>query len=102
FARVFDEVEKDAACKAVVFTSGKKDFIVGADVKMLKAAKTAREASELARSGARAMDRIARFRVPVVAAIHGNCLGGGLEIALACHGRVASDSPRTKLGLPES
>ncbi|HEY8427424.1 MAG TPA: 3-hydroxyacyl-CoA dehydrogenase NAD-binding domain-containing protein, partial [Sandaracinaceae bacterium] len=101
FARAFDEIEKDPACKAVVFASGKKDFIVGADVKMLQKARTAAEAAEISRSGQRAMDRIARFRVPVVAAIHGSCLGGGLEVALACHGRVASDSPRTKLGLPE-
>ena len=102
FAEAFAAVEKNPACKAVVFTSGKKDFIVGADLKMLKKASTAREASELARAGQRALDRIAGFRVPVVAAIHGSALGGGLEVAMACHGRVASDSPRTKLGLPES
>lgn len=101
FGAAFDAVEKDPACKAVVFTSGKKDFIVGADVKMLKRCKTAREAADLARGGQRSMNRIAGFRVPVVAAIHGNALGGGLEVALACHGRVASDSPRTRLGLPE-
>ncbi len=101
FARAFDELEKDEACKAVVFTSGKKDFLVGADVKMLQKAKTAADAVEMSKSGQRAMDRIARFRAPVVAAISGSCLGGGLEVALACHGRVASDSPRTKLGLPE-
>lgn len=101
FARAFEDIEKDEACKAVVFTSGKKDFIVGADVKMLKRAKTAAEAAEMSKSGQRSMERIARFRVPVVAAISGSCLGGGLEVALACHGRVASDSPRTKLGLPE-
>ncbi len=101
FARAFDEIEKDEACKAVVFTSGKKDFLVGADVKMLQKAKTAADAVQMSKSGQRAMDRIARFRVPVVAAISGACLGGGLEVALACHGRVASDSPRTKLGVPE-
>ncbi|MGE3633307.1 MAG: fatty acid oxidation complex subunit alpha FadJ, partial [Sandaracinaceae bacterium] len=47
------------------------------------------------------MDRLANLEKPVVAAIHGVALGGGLEVALACHGRVASDDPRTKLGLPE-
>jgi hypothetical protein len=47
------------------------------------------------------MDRIAAFPKPVVAAIHGNCLGGGLEVALACHYRVASSSPKTTLALPE-
>src|SRR4029079_6476871 len=68
---------------------------------MLQAAKSAREASEMSRQGHMAMDRIARFKVPVVAAIHGACLGGGLEVALACPGRVASDDSRPKLGLPE-
>ncbi len=101
FARAFEELEKDTSVKAVVFTSGKKDFIAGADMKMLQKCSTSREAAELSKNGQRAMDRIAHFRVPVVAAIHGSCLGGGLEVALACHGRVASDSASTKLGLPE-
>lgn len=101
FAKTFEAIEKDSSCKAVVFASGKKDFIVGADVKMLQRAKSAREGAEVSRIGQRAMQRIADFRVPIVAAIHGSCLGGGLEVALACHGRVASDSERTKLGLPE-
>ena len=48
------------------------------------------------------MSRLESFPKPIVAAIHGVALGGGLEVALACHGRVASDSPKTKLGLPES
>lgn len=102
FAQLFESMSKDQSCKAVVFTSGKKDFLVGADVKMLKRAKSARDGAEISRTGQRAMQRIADFRVPVVAAIHGACLGGGLEVALACHARIASDAPRTKLGLPES
>lgn len=102
FAEAFAEIEANQDVKAVVFTSGKKDFLVGADVKMLEAVKTAKEAAELSRIGQKALDGIERFRVPVVAAIHGSCLGGGLEVALACHARVCSDSKRTKLGLPES
>ena len=47
------------------------------------------------------MDRLEAFPKPVVAAIHGSCLGGGLEVALACHYRVASTSSKTQLGLPE-
>lgn len=47
------------------------------------------------------MEQIAGFRVPVVAAIHGACLGGGLELALACHRRVCSLDDKTQLGLPE-
>jgi len=101
FSAVFADLDADASVKAVVFTSAKDDFVVGADVKMLEACTTASEAAELSRNGQRSMDRIAGFRVPVVAAIHGGCFGGGLEIALACHGRVASSDKRTKLGLPE-
>ena len=101
FGQAFDAIEKDSSVRAVVFTSGKDDFIVGADIHMLEKVETAREATELGRSAQRAMERIASFRAPVVAAIHGGCLGGGLEVALACHGRVASDAKKTKLGLPE-
>jgi 3-hydroxyacyl-CoA dehydrogenase/enoyl-CoA hydratase/3-hydroxybutyryl-CoA epimerase len=102
FRNVFESIEKDPSCRAVVFTSGKKSgFIAGADITMLQGVKSEREAAELARTGQKAMDRIESFRVPVVAAIHGAALGGGLEVALACHARVASDDKKTKLGLPE-
>ena len=47
------------------------------------------------------MNKLANLSVPTVAAIHGDCLGGGLELALACSARIATDSPRTKLALPE-
>ncbi|MBX3247578.1 MAG: fatty acid oxidation complex subunit alpha FadJ [Myxococcales bacterium] len=101
FARAFGELEADASVKAVVFTSGKKDgFIAGANIDMLEACASAADAEALSRAGQAAMNRIAAGK-PVVAAIHGACLGGGLEVALACHARVASDSSKTKLGLPE-
>ena len=103
FTSVFDEVEKDADIKAVVFTSGKKDsFIAGADITMLESVDSAEEGEQTARAGHAVMNRIERFSKPVVAAIHGVALGGGLETALACHARVASDSKKTKLGLPEA
>jgi 3-hydroxyacyl-CoA dehydrogenase/enoyl-CoA hydratase/3-hydroxybutyryl-CoA epimerase len=102
FVQVFDDLDKASEVRAVVFTSGKPDsFIAGADVRMIKAVKTAAEAAELSRTGQRAMARVEAFRAPVVAAIHGACLGGGLETALACHARIASDDKKTKLGLPE-
>jgi 3-hydroxyacyl-CoA dehydrogenase/enoyl-CoA hydratase/3-hydroxybutyryl-CoA epimerase len=102
FAEAFAHLEKDASVKAIVFASGKKDsFIAGANIDMLDACKSAADAEKLSRDGQRAMNRIADFPKPVVAAIHGACLGGGLEVALACHARVASDSHKTKLGLPE-
>jgi len=103
FMEAFGSVESDADIKAVVFTSGKKDsFIAGADITMLESVGSAEEGERISREGHKAMDRIESFRKPVVAAIHGVALGGGLEVALACHARVASDSKKTKLGLPES
>ncbi len=102
FARLFDELEKNSDVRAVVFASGKPDsFLAGADVKMIHGVKTAEDAAEISRTAQRAMNRLEDFRVPVVAAIHGPCLGGGLELALACRARVASDDRKTKLGVPE-
>ncbi|MGB5221940.1 MAG: enoyl-CoA hydratase-related protein, partial [Polyangiales bacterium] len=103
FSSVFAEVENDPGIKAVVFTSGKKDsFIAGADIAMLEGISSAEEGERAAKAGQEVMNRIEGFSKPVVAAIHGVALGGGLETALACHARVASDSKKTKLGLPES
>jgi 3-hydroxyacyl-CoA dehydrogenase/enoyl-CoA hydratase/3-hydroxybutyryl-CoA epimerase len=103
FVSVFDQIEADPDIKAIVFSSGKKDsFIAGADITMLEQVNTAEDGERIAREGHKAMDRIERCPKPVVAAIHGVALGGGLEVALACHARVASDSKKTKLGLPES
>jgi 3-hydroxyacyl-CoA dehydrogenase/enoyl-CoA hydratase/3-hydroxybutyryl-CoA epimerase len=85
-----------------VFTSGKpSSFLAGADVSMLEKVTSSDQAAELSRATQRAFSRLANGRVPVVAAIHGPCLGGGLELALACHGRVCSDARATALGLPE-
>ncbi len=102
FAATFDALAADDAVKAVVFASKKKDcFIAGADVAMIAAEKTAEGVERLSRQGQQAMDRLERFPKPIVAAIDGVALGGGLEVALACHGRIASKSKKTKLGLPE-
>ena len=103
FLSVFDAIEHDEDIRAVVFTSGKKDsFIAGADITMLEAVETEEDGERISREAHKAMDRIAAFPKPVVAAIHGVALGGGLEVALACHARVASNASKTKLGLPES
>ena len=103
FVAVFDSVENDPDVKAIVFTSGKKDsFIAGADIRMLEAVSSAEEGERVSREGHKAMNRIENCKKPIVAAIHGAAFGGGLELALACHARVVSDSKKTKLGLPES
>lgn len=93
----------DATAKAIVFVSGKKDsFIAGAKIDFLSTVKTAAEAAALSRQGQAGFDRLDNFEKPVVAAIHGACLGGGLEWALACDYRIATDSPKTSIGLPET
>jgi 3-hydroxyacyl-CoA dehydrogenase/enoyl-CoA hydratase/3-hydroxybutyryl-CoA epimerase len=101
FATELERLGQDPAVRAIVFASAKQDFVVGADVKWLGALRTAAEGEKASREGQAGFDRLAAFPKPVVAAIHGACLGGGLEWAMACQGRVASDAPRTQLGLPE-
>lgn len=88
--------------KGLVLISGKSDsFIAGADINMLAACRTSSEAQQLSREGHAIMAELAGLPFTVVAAIHGACLGGGLELALACHARVCSLSDKTVLGLPE-
>jgi 3-hydroxyacyl-CoA dehydrogenase/enoyl-CoA hydratase/3-hydroxybutyryl-CoA epimerase len=99
---LLDRLEQDPNVRGVVLISGKPgSFIAGADINMLKACRTAAEAADLSKAGQRFFDRLESFKTPVVAAIDGACLGGGLELALACHGRVCTDHPKTALGLPE-
>ncbi len=99
---LLDRLEQDADVRGVVLISGKPgSFVAGADINMLQACRTAAEATELSKTGQRFFDRLEAFKAPVVAAIDGACLGGGLELALACHGRVCTDNPKTALGLPE-
>lgn len=97
-----DRLAADEAVRAVVLLSGKPDtFIAGADIGEFTRLKSQGEAEALSRRGQELMNRIEAFPKPVVAAIHGACLGGGYELALACHWRIATDHPKTQLGLPE-
>jgi len=101
-SEILNQIKSDNSIKGIILISGKKDsFVAGADVNMLAACQTAEEATALSRQGQRIFDQLANLSIPVVAAIHGPCLGGGLELAMACHARVASDSAKTALGLPE-
>ena len=95
----FAAAGEDPAVRAVVLTgSGGKAFVAGADIAEMTAL-TAIEGREFSLLGQRLMRRIERLPKPVIAMVNGYALGGGLELAMACHLRVAADSAR--LGQPE-
>src|SRR3989449_8521098 len=96
----FDALEHDAAVRAVAFFSGKpENFIAGADIEEFVRLTTAAEAERLSTEGQEMLGRGARFPKPTAAGTHRACRGRGLRFALACGYRVASDHPRTQLGL---
>lgn len=96
------DIKANSSIKGLVLRSGKPDsFIAGADVNMLAACTNAEQAQALSKAGQDIFNQLAALDIPLIAAIHGPCLGGGLELALACHGRVCSDHEKTRLGLPE-
>lgn len=100
---VLSRLASDEPTKAIVLRSGKPDsFIAGADIEEFVQLRSVEEAVRLSKDGQLLMQRLADSEKPVVVAIHGACLGGGLELALACRYRVASDHPKTQLGLPET
>lgn len=99
---LLEALQRDEQVRALVLLSGKRDsFIAGADIDEFVALKTREEAMSLVRTGQGLVNRLEFMGKPTVAAIHGTCLGGGLEAALACSYRVATEHPRTVLGLPE-
>lgn len=85
----------------VIYSAKANGFIAGADVKEFTALNNFEEATELVGRGQAVLNRLEALPFPTVAMIHGFCLGGGMELALACRYRVAEDDPRTRLGLPE-
>jgi 3-hydroxyacyl-CoA dehydrogenase/enoyl-CoA hydratase/3-hydroxybutyryl-CoA epimerase len=101
FAILTNSFMADESAKGLILTSGKETFIVGADIDSLGNIKTAEQAFELVEDLKSSLRKLEKSGKPVVAAMTGTALGGGLEIALACHYRIAIDSPKTKLGLPE-
>ena len=88
--------------KGVVIRSGKPDgFVAGADIHEFEEYEKQGRVLASIENGQRVFQSIARLRCPTVAAIHGYCMGGGTEMALACRYRVATRDPKTKIGLPE-
>jgi len=99
---LLDELADNEAIKAIAIRSGKDgNFIAGADISELQMLDTIEEAREKALDGQRIFAKLAAMPVPTVAVIHGACMGGGLELALACDYRLVTDDPRTTLALPE-
>lgn len=95
---------KDSSVRAIVIFSLKNSppsFIAGADIGQIKQIISEDECRKFVRSVHGLFDAMDRSKKPIVAAIEGSCLGGGLELALACHWRVASDHPQTVFALPE-
>lgn len=99
---VMGEIWGNSAVKSAVLISSKPGcFIAGADINMIQACNSAAEVTTLSLEGQKMFDKIEKSPIPIVAAINGSCLGGGLEFALACQYRVATKSKKTILGTPE-
>ncbi|MBS2002914.1 MAG: enoyl-CoA hydratase/isomerase family protein [Cyanobacteria bacterium SZAS LIN-5] len=101
-ARVLERISSDSAISAVVLISGKGNtFVAGADLHEILKYQTAEDATRLSEFGNRVFAMLANLAKPTVAAINGLCVGGGLELALCCDRRIATNAPITVLGLPE-
>ncbi|MCS6916662.1 MAG: enoyl-CoA hydratase-related protein [Chitinophagales bacterium] len=96
---LLDTAERDESVRGLILTgAGNKAFVAGADISEF-AGYTSQQAEAMSRNGHRVFDRIERLSLPVIAAVNGFALGGGCELAMACHLRIASESAR--FGQPE-
>lgn len=97
-----NDISNNKSIKGIVIISGKEDnFVVGADIDELKGMQTTEEVIAYITKGHTLLNSLENMKIPVVACISGNCLGGGLELALVCSYRMAVNSPQTSLGFPE-
>lgn len=102
FEHIIRDIETNPGIKSAVLISGKPGcFIAGADIAMLERCETAEEATNISHGAQIMFQRMEDCKKPIVAAINGVCLGGGLELALACHYRIATKEKKTGLALPE-
>ena len=101
FDEALTRVENDPSVTGVIITSGKKEFLAGADLDKVYAITDPQDAYALSQAYKALLRRLEKCGRPVVAALNGTALGGGLEMALACHWRIAINDPKAKFGLPE-
>jgi len=102
FDEIISQVSAVSGLKGVILSSSKPDiFIAGADIKEIEKITVANEGQEKARAGQKIINKLENLSVPSIALINGACLGGGLELALACDWRFCSVSEKVKIGLPE-
>lgn len=101
FESVFAALDQDNEIKAAVLISRKKDFIAGADIDVFETITQPGQFQPVLKKGHASLSQLSRSKKPIVAAIHGSCLGAGTEIALACTARICSDAPATHFALPE-
>lgn len=102
FDTFLDRLESDSELKGAVLISGKENnFIAGADIEMFKARESAEDLEQLSKDGHRILNKIENSSKPIVVAIHGSCMGGGLELSLCCDYRIATNHAKTILALPE-
>ena len=102
FSSIIDSLIHSTNYKGIVIASGKKNgFIAGADISQFTQFKDIDQAVSVLRYGQEILDKLESLKTPTVAMIDGFCLGGGLELVLACRYRVAEESSATRLGLPE-
>lgn len=101
FVAAVAEAIENASVKGVIITSAKRDFISGGDLDELRQVQTPAEAAALVGEIGQCLRRIETSGKPFVAALNGSAMGGGLEVALACHRRIAVDDPALRLAFPE-
>ncbi|KPJ90321.1 MAG: hypothetical protein AMJ53_13930, partial [Gammaproteobacteria bacterium SG8_11] len=98
---IIRELDDDPPKGLVILSAKENGFFAGADIKELAKANDVQPAREFIQLGQDTFNRLERLRFPTVCLIHGFCMGGGLELALACRYRIADDDAKTRLGLPE-
>jgi 3-hydroxyacyl-CoA dehydrogenase/enoyl-CoA hydratase/3-hydroxybutyryl-CoA epimerase len=100
FENIFNKINNDTSINGAILISAKPDFIAGADIKAFNAEKVG-DFQPISKKGHDLLFMIEKSNKPIVSAISGTCYGLGVEMSLACHGRICSDDPKTKLALPE-